>query len=124
MCKYKEKEIREYAIEAMKNLTDSNIYGGDLHNEIFNTDYYIIGTKKAEDWLGSHVFETIRAIMEYEKNTFGKVSTDISEPEKLVNMYAYIIGKEILQDSKTLQNKWNEHLTKDDFEKIKKELKK
>ena len=46
----KEKTMREEAraaiIEALK---DGYIgYYADLHNEVFNTDYYIIGTYQAE----------------------------------------------------------------------------
>ena len=31
-------------------------------------------------------------------DNFGEVYTDFSEPEKIVNMYTYIIGEEIVYD--------------------------
>ncbi len=37
-------------------------------------------------------------------------------------MYAYIKGEELLQESKTLQKKWNEKLTKKDIKAITTEL--
>ena len=70
----------------------------DLHHHAFNTDYYIIGTQKAIDWMGSKVFQIIETIKDYEEFHFGEVGTDLSCPEKLVNMYAYIVGEEIVND--------------------------
>lgn len=70
----------------------------DLHHEIFNTDYYIIGRYEAKKWLGDQVFNIIETIREYEEFNFGEVNTDFSEPEKVVNMYVYIIGEEIVAD--------------------------
>jgi len=70
----------------------------DLHQEIFNNDYYIIGREKAREWLGDQAFNVINIIKEYENNNFGKVTTDFSEPEKVVNMYTFIIGEQIVQD--------------------------
>ena len=70
----------------------------DLHHEIFNTDYYIIGRYQAKEWLGSDAFDIIYDIQEFERDHFGCVTTDLSEPEKVVNMYVYIVGYEILED--------------------------
>ena len=71
----------------------------DLHHEIFNTDYYIIGRYQAKEWLGSDAFDCIYDIQEYENFHFGRVTTDLSEPERVVNMYVYIVGEEILEDA-------------------------
>ena len=70
----------------------------DLHHEIFNTDFYIIGRHQATQWLGDQVFNIINFIKEYEMDNFGSVNTDFSEPEAVVNMYTYIIGEEIVHD--------------------------
>jgi hypothetical protein len=43
-------------------------------------------------------FDVINFIKDYEQDNFGEVYTDLSEPEKVVNMYAYIIGEEIIAD--------------------------
>ena len=116
-------ELVQYAIDGLENVSEG-VYAADLHNELFNTDYFIIGTYEAKKWLENNpgVFEAIEEIRDYEQSNFGQVSTDFSNPEKVVNMYAYIKGEEILQEPKTLQDKWNDRLTAEDIEEIKKEL--
>ena len=88
------KELKEYSKDEFKTLVRDN----DLHNEIFNTDYYMVYTGECEDWLGDHVFEVIRTVKEYEEFQFGEVTTDITDPCKLVNMYVYIVGEELIAD--------------------------
>lgn len=67
----------------------------DIHHHAFNVDYFIIGTGRAIEWLGDRAFEVIEHIKEYETFNFGEVSTDFSNPESVVNMYAYILGEEV-----------------------------
>jgi hypothetical protein len=86
-------EIYDYDAD---KVTSSEIY--DLHHEIFNTDYYIIGRYQAKEWLGADAFDCIYDIQEYENCNFGQVTTDLSDPEKVVNMYVYVVGYEILED--------------------------
>lgn len=81
-----------------KNWIKNNL--DDLHHHCFNADYYIIGTYEATKWLGDQVFNVIEIIKDYEQNNFGSVSTDFSDPEKVVNMYTYIIGEEIVNEYK------------------------
>ena len=99
---YKKEEIKEYFDENFEQnedwLKESKYWKEDLHHHAFNEDYYIIGTYKAKQWLGDMVFEVIEHIREYEQFHFGEVNTDFSDPEKVVNMYAYIIGEEIVQE--------------------------
>jgi len=124
MSKLAYKDIRNYALDGMERVSEGT-YGADLHNELFNTDYFIIGTYEAKKWLETHpgVFEAIEEIKEYEQDNFGQVSTDLSDPEKVVNMFAYIEGEKLLQGSKTLQKKWDDALTAADLKKITAELK-
>ena len=100
--KYKIEEIREYLEDSIKNYDEHTIEqlikDNELHHEIFNTDYYIIGTYKAKQWLDNKVFDVIEFIKEYEQDNFGECYTDLSNPEKVVNMYVYIIGEEITYD--------------------------
>ena len=45
----------------------------ELHHELFNTDYYIIGYYKAEQWLKSHSIGMISAysfVQDYEIENF------------------------------------------------------
>ena len=99
----KENEIKEYFDDFMKESLEYNPdfineNKDDLHHEAFNTDYYIIGRHKAIKWLGEDVFNIIETIKQYELDNFGEVTTDFSEPEKIVNMYTYIVGKQIVSD--------------------------
>ena len=97
---YKKQEIQEYFNDSIINYDKEWIENNqdDLHHEIFNTDYYIIGSYKATQWLGDQVFNIIDFIKEYEQSLFGEVFTDFSDPERIVNMYVYIIGEEIVFD--------------------------
>ena len=91
------KEAREAIIETLKE--GYNGYYCDLHNEVFNTDYYIIGTYEAKEALKEYdVWEAIEKVQTYEEENFGEVYTDLSDPEKLVNMLYYIIGEEVLHE--------------------------
>jgi len=97
---YKYDEIKAHFDDYISDLTDKEIIENidDLHHDVFNTDYYIIGRYEAKQWLGDEVFNIIEIIKEYEQFNFGEIHTDFSEPEKIVNMYVYIIGEEIVQD--------------------------
>ena len=97
---YKYEEIKEHFDDFIKDQNKDWIeeHKDDLHHEVFNTDYYIIGTYKAKQWLGEETFNIINIIKDYENDNFGKVSTDFSDPEKVVNMYVYIIGEPIVSD--------------------------
>ena len=100
---YKENEIKEYAEAQIKETLkyDNDYLDNDIseiHHDLFNTDYYIIGIYQAKKWLGDMAFDVIGDIKEYEKNEFGELYTDLSDAEKVVNMYVYIVGEHILQD--------------------------
>jgi len=45
-------------------------------------------------------------IKDYEMDNFGEVTTDFSDPEKVVNMYVYIIGEDIVHEYKEKNNLW------------------
>ena len=89
------------ALEDILDVLESGYTGymEDLHHEVFNTDYYIIGTHTAKQALTEYgVFEAIDVVQEYEDNAFGERYTDVSDPEKLANMIYYIIGEETIND--------------------------
>lgn len=120
-------QIRQIGRFGLNNLDEiqTGTYTSDLHHELYNVDYFIIGTYKAKQFLNKYgVFEAIEKVTAYEKDHFGEINTDISNPEKLVNMLAYVIGEELLNDCQTLQNKWDERLEQIDIRRIKRELKK
>jgi len=86
------KENRDYLKDNLGRYSDIN----ELHNMIFNTDYFLIGYYQCEQWLKDKTFECIGIIQDYENDQFGEVSTDLSNSENVVNMYAYIVGEELL----------------------------
>lgn len=99
---FENKTIIEIAGHAYNLLTDGVGCGGyadDLHNELFNRDYYIIGYYEAEKWIIKHfgsVFSAIAIIQEYEESNFGEVYTDLTSAEHVCNMLVYIAGEEII----------------------------
>ena len=100
---YKYNEIKEYFNDYIKendSALNDNDFIDELHHHVFNTDYYIIGTYKATQWLGNETFNIINFIKEYENDNFGEVYTDFSNPENIVNMYVYIIGESIVSEYK------------------------
>jgi hypothetical protein len=112
-----------YNIDALIGY-DSNIYGCDLHNTLYNEDYFIIGTYKAKEFLNQYgTFDAIGLVQEYEQNNFGEVTTDLSDPEKVANMFAYIEGEKALNECNALQERWDTTLSDLDLERIAKELK-
>ena len=100
---YKYNEIKEYFNDYIKendSALNDNDFIDELHHHVFNTDYYIIGTYQASQWLGDETFNIINFIKEYENDNFGEVYTDFSNPENIVNMYVYIIGESIVSEYK------------------------
>lgn len=87
-------EVKETIAEKLSWYSD---YYCDLHNEVANTDYYIIGYYEAEEALKQYgLFEAIGKVRDYENDVFGEVYTDLSDPEKIANMLFYIIAEEYM----------------------------
>ncbi len=108
-------------------VTDGRLNGQEVsetHHEIFNTDYYIIGTYQAEEWLKNNfgIFAAIDTIKEYEQYNFGEVTTDLSNAENVVNMLVYILGENILHESEVIQGNWSEQWTEDILKDFQEEL--
>ena len=114
-------EIVEQAIDCMK---DYNGPACDFHNRAFNEDYFIVGAYEAKEWLEKSygIFEAVEKIREYEQSNFGEVNTDLSSPENVANMLAYILGEELLSDSEILQEHWDEDIDEEIAKKIIAEL--
>lgn len=118
-------EARERIIECLKGGFED--YYCDLHHRVFNTDYYITGTYEAKKALEEYdVWEAIKKVQTYEKDMFGEVFTDLSDPVKVINLLFYIIGEEViwemLDKSKTWNENWNNLADEETNAKILKEL--
>ena len=70
----------------------------ELHCEVFNSQDFISDRNQAIEFLGSKTFDILDYVRTYEIDNFGELNTDISNPIRLLNMYVYIIGEEIVQD--------------------------
>ena len=94
-------ELLSHVIDTIKDkqLTDFD----ELHYYAFNEDYYIIYHSRAIAWLKKHdidSFEAIAEVIEWESEVFGEVTLQPEDitPEKIVNLYVYIKGEELLSD--------------------------
>lgn len=81
----------------------------DLHFHAFNEDYYIIGYYQAEQWLKQHdisPFEAIVDVIEWEDQVFGEshLKPEDINAEKIVNLYVYIKGEELLSEFDLVQD--------------------
>lgn len=113
MYNKKHEEMKQEAIEAIIEALEDGYdgYYCDLHNEVFNTDWYVIGNHLARKALEEYgVFDAIGLVQDYEESQFGEIYTDLSDPERLINMVYYIIGDEIIGDMyeiKKFDDNWN-----------------
>ena len=101
----KQKEIKDFCLDRLREIAEymdnqdfRDAYVSDLHNDIFNTDYYIVGRYQAKQWMGADAFDMIGDVVEYEKDNFGEICCDLSEPEQVVNMWVYIQGWNIIEE--------------------------
>jgi len=98
MTTYNEKvfEIELYAKERIKEVAEEDLEMlhnfPDMHHLLFNTDHWIVGNDKAVEWIGADAFTCIGEIQSYEEENFGQVSTDLSSPEAVANMWVYVVG--------------------------------
>jgi len=79
----------------------------NLHSVLANQVPYIVGTYKAQQWLGDEAFNAIGRIDEWEQDNFGEVTTDFSDPEKVANLTYYLIAEELLNKSATYSSLWD-----------------
>lgn len=115
--------VKSMLIDAINDgrLLDTEI--SEIHHEVYNTDYFVIGIWTAKQWLNEYdVFAAIEKVMEYEKDNFGEVTTEIHQPEKLLNMLVYILGQEFLSELDTIQNNWSGELTEELQAELKEEI--
>jgi hypothetical protein len=110
-----QQELKSLIIDAINDnrLNDKPV--NEIHNEVFNTDYFIIGRFEAEKWLINNggIFNAIEIIKDYELDNFGTVNTDFSEAEHVCNMYTYILGEELINGLNVIQDNWDNDLNEE-----------
>lgn len=113
---------------------ESNNCLDNVFNDLFNSDFWIIGRFEASTALNNFdgyehgteldgVFGAIEFVKDYELQNFGTVqSGDISDPEKLSNLVAYIMGENTFNEilDKTGLD-MDDMASRENLEKIKKE---
>lgn len=108
---------KQEAMEDIKHYLENggDCYGADLHHEVFNTGYYIYGygTYEAEKALEQYgTFPAIREIQKYEKDNFGEIYTNLSDPKKVANMLYYIVGDNAMGElNELLDEDWNDEIS-------------
>lgn len=117
-------KIFERACDLLDERLDGAVgeYGCDLHGYVFNEIYAFDNDKQAEVAVDSvGVWSAIRLVRKYEQDRFGESNTPI-EPYRVGNMVVYIYGDFMLNLSEHLQNRWDDKLTSEDLDKIRKEI--
>ena len=92
--------------EAIKNESYDSNNRYDLHDQLFNEDYYIIGYWNAEQWLIKHdvdAFEVIHYVKAIEERHFGKMTTDMNS-EAIANSFVYWYAMEVIDEITTELN--------------------
>ena len=93
-------EIRETLLnnlDGYKGIEDYTFE--DVFNDLFNSDYYIIGYKEAENALKEYgVFKALEEVQQFDVENFGHWDTDYTDPEKVANVLEYIHANEYMQD--------------------------
>ena len=128
------KELKKLTVERIKepliNYFEDFILGNilptaeDIHRIVYNEDYFMVYTYEAERFLiEAGVFHCMDIIKDYEQNNFGEVYTDLSNPERVANVLAYIIGEEIIYNLKTIKKYEGKEVTEKIIEEIIEEIK-
>lgn len=113
-------------LEAIANYAEEGNTLEDVQNYAFNMDPWIIGTYKAAKALEQFneddqmyektnldgVFGAIQYVQDYEIKEFGDVNTELSDPEQLASMVAYINGEQVINNlADELDLNWVDELT-------------
>ena len=119
------KKIRNLIKDEIKDMIMDyeDVYGCDLAYEMYNNDYYIIGTYKAKQFLKEYFDDMCECLEQYQEEV-GEAYKDITNPEKVASLLTLFVAQDVLGsiESKVLDDKWDEALEESDLEQIKEEL--
>ena len=102
------KKHMDYILEPMNEETIRDwINDDELHFHCFNEDYVEIYTYECKQNMKGYEWEIIEEIKNYEEENFGEVTTDLSDPFRVFNMWMYIVGE-------TLCNEYEEEFKAND----------
>ena len=122
MSRYSRK-IRNLIKDEIKDMIMDyeDVYGCDLAYEMYNNNYYIIGTYEAKQFLKEY-FDDMTECLEQHEEEFGEQYPDITNPEKVATLLTLFVAQDVLYESKTLDKCWNDRLEESDLKRIAKEL--
>lgn len=124
-------------LKAIANYAEEGNTLEDIQNYAFNTDPWIIGTYKAAKALEQFneddqmyektnldgVFGAIQYVQDYENEEFGDVNTELSDPEQLASMVAYINGEQVINElADELDLNWVDELTEQQAKQLSKDI--
>ena len=93
------KELACEMIDYIENYGIQDMYLCDIANELYNTDYYIIGIYQAKEWLKKYFDDMLETIEYWEDETgetYGQMITDV---EKLATLVAYTVVDNLLYEA-------------------------
>ncbi len=111
------KEARFVIIDALNDEYEGCLC--DFHSEVFNMEPYTENIYTAKEKLNEWgVWEAIEKVQSYEKDNFGELYTELSNPVKVINMLWYVIGEEemysMFDGCAEFDELWNEEITEND----------
>lgn len=117
-------EIRNLvASEIESTLKDyEGTYACDLAYEMYNNDYYIIGTYQAKQFLKEHFDDMMECLEEYQ-NEFGEGYKEVADAEKLATLLVLQVAQDVLSSLDSINEVWNDTLDESSIETILAELK-
>lgn len=97
---FTDNEIKETLLDNLDGYEGINSYTfDDVFNDLFNSDYYIIGYKEAEEALKEYgIFKALNEVQRWDVENFGHWDTDYTDPEKVANILEYIHASEYMRD--------------------------
>ena len=97
---FTEDEIKETLLDNLDGYEGIDSYTfDDVFNDLFNSDYYIIGYKEAEEALEKYgIFNALEEVQQFDIENFGEWDTDYADPEKIANILEYIHASKYMQD--------------------------
>ena len=98
----------------------STVEGADLHNEIFNVDYILIGCHEAKQAIADNINDLFCTLESYQEE-FGETYMYLLEPERVLNLMYYMCGLELFNELEFLQQ--DKLLDQKDIQNILKQLK-
>ena len=104
MTEHHKQTIKEHFENIINDLDEEDIIkmilDEELHQEIFNTKHnsLVHSDIQGKDFMLSSWDTIIKEVIDYEDEQLGERFTDVRSPMKIANMYAYIVGIDIVED--------------------------